>query len=68
MAEQSPLTESESPDLGDEWRTDLDIEFGLDNIDGDLQGLDCIEWYGMYGPECRGGGEDTIAYEKLRRL
>ena len=28
------------------------------------QGLDSIKWYAMYGPECRGGGEDTIGIEK----
>ena len=44
---------------------DLNIEFSLDNTDGDLQGLDRIEWYGVYGPECTGGGEDTIAYEVI---
>ena len=43
---------------------DLNIEFRLDTADDDLHGLDSIDWYGMYGPECRGGGEDTIAYEK----
>ena len=29
----------------------------LGNTGEDLQGLDIIEWYGMYGPKCRGGGE-----------
>ena len=43
---------------------DLNSEFRLDNVNEDLHGLDSIDWYGMYGPECRGGGEDTIAYEK----
>ena len=43
---------------------DLYIELRLDNVDGDLQDLDSTEWCGMYGPECRGFGEDTIAYEK----
>ena len=23
-----------------------------------------IDWYGIYGPECLGGGEDVITYEK----
>ena len=46
---------------------DLNIEFRLDNVDDDLHGLDSIDSYGMYGPECRGGGEDTIAYEKKLR-
>ena len=26
-----------------------------------------IEWYGMYGCDCRGGGEDIITYEKRMR-
>ena len=43
---------------------DLNIELRLDNTGGDLQGLDSIEWSGMYGPECRAGGEDTTANEK----
>ena len=33
----------------------------------DLHGLDSIEWYGMDGLECKGGGEDVITYEKKRR-
>ena len=44
---------------------DLNFELRLDNTGGELQGLDSIEWYKMYGPECRGGGEDTIACEKI---
>ena len=43
---------------------DLNIELKLDIADDKHRGLDSIEWYGMYGPECRGGGEDTIANEK----
>ena len=43
---------------------DLNIKFGLDNANEDLHGLDSIDWYGMYGPECKGGGEDAITYEK----
>ena len=47
---------------------DLNIELKLDIADDDHQGLDSIELYGMYGPECRGGGgEDTIACEKKLR-
>ena len=40
-----------------------DIELRLDSTDNEHQSLDRIEWYGMYGPECR--GEDTIAYGKI---
>ena len=43
---------------------DLNVELKLDTADGEHQGLDSIELYGMYVPECKGGGEDTIAYEK----
>ena len=48
--------------------SDLNLEFRLDNVSDDLQSLDSIEWCGMHGPEFRGGGEHTIAYEKLRWL
>ena len=40
---------------------DLNLELELDIADDEHRGLDSIEWYGMYGPECKGGGEDTIA-------
>ena len=43
---------------------DLNIELKLELGDEDLQGLDGIDWYGIYGPECLGGGEDVIIYEK----
>ena len=33
----------------------------------DLQGLDGIDWYGIYGPQCLGRGEDVITYEKKMR-
>ena len=42
---------------------DLNIEFRLDNENKDLHCLDSVFWYGMYGPGCRGAGEDAIAYE-----
>ena len=50
---RAPLTSS----LGG----DLNIELKLDIADDEHQGLDSIEWYGMYEPECTGGGEDTTA-------
>ena len=31
---------------------DLNIEQKLDIADDEHPGLDSIEWYGMYGPEC----------------
>ena len=41
---------------------DVNIKMRFGNADEDLQGLDSIERYGMYGPECKGGGEDVITY------
>ena len=41
---------------------DLNLELKLDIADDEHRGLDSIEWYGMYGLECKGGGEVTIAY------
>ena len=46
---------------------DLKIELKLETDHEDLQGLDGIDWYGIYGPECRGGDEDVISYEKKLR-
>ena len=46
---------------------DINIELKLEPGDEDLQGLDGIDWYGIYGPECLGGGEDVITYEKKLR-
>ena len=43
---------------------DINIEVKLEPGDEDLQGLDGIDWYGIYGPECLGGGEDVITCEK----
>ena len=45
---------------------DINIELKLGNTGEDLQELD-IEWYGMHGPECRGGGEDVTTYEEKVR-
>ena len=42
----------------------LNIELRLDTADDEHQALDSIERYGMYRPECKGGGEDAIAHEK----
>ena len=33
----------------------------------DLHCHESIELYGLYGPECKGGGEDVITYEKKIR-
>ena len=46
---------------------DINIELKLEPGDEDLQGLDGIDWYGIYGPECLGGGGDVITYEKKLR-
>ena len=43
---------------------DINVELKLSPGDEDLQGLDGIQWYGIYGPECLGGGEDVTTYEK----
>ena len=49
---------------------DINIELKLEITGEDFQGLDgIIDRFGMYGPECRGGGEDVVTYEqKLRWL
>ena len=46
---------------------DINIELKLEPDHEDLQGLDGIDWYGIYGPECLGGGKDVITYEKKLR-
>ena len=46
---------------------DINIELKLEPDHEDLQGLDGIDWYGIYGPECLGGGEDVITHEKKMR-
>ena len=43
---------------------DINIELKLVNTGEDLRGLDSIEWNGMYGPECRGGGEHVISRQE----
>ena len=43
---------------------DINIEPRLSTDHEDLQGLEGIDWYGIYGPECRGGHEYVITYEK----
>ena len=43
---------------------DKNIVLKLDNADEGLQCPGSIEWYGMYGLQCKGGGEDVITYEK----
>ena len=47
---------------------DINVDVRLGDADEDLQGLDSIVWYGMYAPECKGGGEDVITYGKMRLL
>ena len=46
---------------------DINIELRLGNAGEDLHGLDSIEWYGLYGPVCKGREEDVITYEKKIR-
>ena len=47
---------------------DINIELKLEPGDENLHGLDGIGWSGIYGPECLGGGEDVITYQKKLRL
>ena len=47
---------------------DINIEIKLGNTAEDLTGLDSIEWYGIYGPESKGGGDDVTTYEKIQWL
>ena len=47
---------------------DINIVMKLGNTGEDLWVLDSIDWYGMCGPECRGGGEGVTTYEKMRWL
>ena len=46
---------------------DINIEPQLEPGDEDLQGLDGIDGYEIYWPECLGGGENVITYEKKLR-
>ena len=47
--------------------SDINIELKLDDDHEDFQGIDGIDWYGIYGPECCGGNEDVTTYEKKLR-
>ena len=38
------------------------ISTSSSNSKGGAQGLDSLDWYGLCGPECRGGGEDVITH------
>ena len=46
-------------------RGDINIELKFETTGEDLQGLDGIDWYGMFAPECRGGGEAVVTCEKI---
>ena len=39
---------------------------GLETPGEDFQGHDGIDWYGVYGTDCRGGGENVTTYERIR--
>ena len=47
---------------------DLNVELKLNIADYGHKGLDNIEWFWMYGPECKGGGEDIVVCEKKRMV
>ena len=38
---------------------DNNIGFKLEGGGEELHGLDSLDWYGLHGPECRGGGADV---------
>ena len=42
----------------------IGIELKLMGGSEDVEGLDNIDGYGLYGPEYCGGGEDVVTYEK----
>ena len=42
---------------------DVNIELKLEGGNGKFQGLDGLVWYGLCGPECRGGSENLVTYE-----
>ena len=42
---------------------DLNIELKFEGGSEDFVGLHSIDWYGFYGLECRGGGEDMVTYQ-----
>ena len=39
---------------------------GLETPGEDFQGHDGIDWYGVYGTDCRGGGENVTTGERIR--
>ena len=42
---------------------DLNIEFKLLSGNVEFLGVDSLDRYGLYGPECQGGGEDVVTYD-----
>ena len=57
---RAPLTEGKKAGAVDFFISgDLNTKLGLDNANEDLHGLDSVDWYGMYGPECRGEAART---------
>ena len=49
--------------IGRDCNTELKLQGGGE----EFEGLNSRDWYGLHGPECRGGGED-VTYEKFRWL
>ena len=47
---------------------DINIELRLGNAGEDLHGLDSIEWYGLYGPDSKGGGAEGIQLHSAKHL
>ena len=43
---------------------DINTELRLASREEDLHGPDSIEWYGLYGPECRGGVRTSLPMKR----
>ena len=43
---------------------DINIELRLEGGGEDTRGVGSFDWHGPCGPECPGGGEDVVTYEK----
>ena len=60
---RSTLTESRKAGAVDFFiGGDINIELRLGSAREDLHGLDSIEWYGLFGPECTCGREERTSH------
>ena len=46
----------------------INIELKLEDNGENIRGLDGIDWYGLHGPECRGGWEDVLLTGKVEMV